>query len=149
MTYSPCWFVTAVRLAPATDTRASGIGCWSALETTLPRMVPSACAWAERGAAPHNPASVVRTTTNGRAMARMLLSRAYRSHTETLEGEKGLTCCEDATGKGEVGAKTPRLPRRSPWPARSRASTARSGGRGRAGRPIEQWTPETVLATAI
>src|SRR5437763_13032873 len=99
MTYSPCWFVTVVRLAPATETRASGMGCWSTLETTLPRTEPSACAWAERGAAPNNPASVATTTVSGRVMARMLLSRAVGSHTETLEGEAGLTCCDDATGE--------------------------------------------------
>ena len=61
-------------------------------------LMANARAWAERGAAPNNPASVATTTVSGRVMARMLLSRAVGSHTETLEGEAGLTCCDDATG---------------------------------------------------
>src|SRR2546423_345070 len=81
------------------------MGRWSALETTLPRIEPpppldpSACAAADRPAMATRVTTVVRNTETGGGMARMLFPGGGWSHTETLEGEARLTCCDDETGE--------------------------------------------------
>src|SRR5207244_2185603 len=76
MRYSPFAFVPDARLVPATNTRASAMGRWSALETTVARIEPWVCAATRRAAGATIPATaVIRDKARRMVVGLMRLSR--------------------------------------------------------------------------